>query len=88
MAVEDTATDTNSEVEELKKQIDSLKNAVQLNNAGSTQGATLLYADTGVSSIVEKVMPSMVSVTNIYESVTNFWGRQFVDEKKQAVREL
>lgn len=84
MAVEDTATDTNSEVEELKKQIDSLKNAVQLNNAGSTQGATLLYADTGVSSIVEKVMPSMVSVTNIYESVTNFWGRQFVDEKEAS----
>lgn len=33
-----------------------------------------------VSNVVDKVMPSVVSITNSYTAVTNFWGQQYSEQ--------
>lgn len=39
---------------------------------------------TDVSGVVEKVMPSVVSIVNSYTYTTNFWGRQYSEEAEAS----
>jgi serine protease Do len=39
---------------------------------------------TDVTDVVDKVMPSMVAVTNQYEAITNYWGRSYVQDAEAS----
>ena len=48
----------------------------------STQTITTVVTD--VTEVVENVMPSVVSITNIYTETTNFWGQSFSSEAQSS----
>ncbi len=48
----------------------------------STQTITTVVTD--VTEVVENVMPSVVSITNIYTETTSFWGQSFSSEAQSS----
>ena len=73
---------------ELQSQIDDLTNRLRNVEAGGSTAsqATLVVGDasdvmvTDVTQVVEFAMPSMVSITNLYEQTSYYWGRQYTQE--------
>lgn len=85
-------TKNNAQIEELQSQIDELKSSVSKNTAITPQASgavqtttqTLSSVTTDVTAVVDKVMPSMVSITNIYEETTSYWGRTYTSEQQAS----
>lgn len=75
-----------AQIDVLSKKINSLSTSASVDNSGvvSTTTNNVVNTVTDVSAVVEKVMPSMVSITNTYESVTNYFGRQYVSEEQAS----
>ena len=80
-----TAVVEDKEVESLKSELEKLK--LQLagqNDTGvttmqsGTNAVTMVTSD--VTSVVKKVMPSMVSINNLYEVSGYYFGRQYTTE--------
>ncbi len=73
---------TDKDVKALQNTVASIEKA--LKNGEISEGTTLNLANLttpDVTSVVNKVMPSMVAVTNNYEQeVTTFWGRSYTAE--------
>ena len=78
-AVTEAATET--EVNELQASIDELAETVALNaeanvtTVTTTGSSTMVVTD--VTEVVNKVMPSMVSVTNTYTETSSYFGRSY-----------
>lgn len=71
--------ETNAEVEELQKSVAELQSAIASNGNGSTIVTTAGSGD--VTAVVDKVMPSMVAITNKGEYSTSDWfGRRYTRE--------
>lgn len=77
----------NADVAELEKKVDALQRALHFNGTGSGAEVTnLAYTTvvTDVTDVVEAVMPAMVSITNVYEEKTNYWGRVYTQEAQAS----
>lgn len=70
--------DASTSVEELERKINNLQNSISLSGGLSGEAVPAVYSE--VTAVVDKVMPSMVSVTNTYEKITSYWGRRYVEE--------
>lgn len=80
-----TPQTANANVDDLQKQVDDLQKTIN-----GLNGQTLVSSDysntefstvvTDVTEVVEKVMPSMVSITNLYEENYSYWGRVYTQE--------
>lgn len=69
----------------IEDRISNIENALKkntVNSARRVETASIIASD--VTDVVEKVMPSMVAVTNQYEAVTNYWGRSYVQENEAS----
>lgn len=68
-----------SQIETIQKQIDDITGKLNSTSSYTAQNvSTAVTSD--VTSVVDKVMPSMVCVTNAAESTYYFWGRQYTQE--------
>jgi len=76
---------SSSDIEDMQKEIAALQNAVKNSNtATAVTTSTVVSSSTDITNVVDKVMPSMVSVTNLYEEVTYYWGRQYAQEQEAS----
>ncbi|MBO4678291.1 MAG: trypsin-like peptidase domain-containing protein [Lachnospiraceae bacterium] len=76
---EPKAIETNIEVEELQKSVAELQSAIASSEGGTTIITTAGSGD--VTAVVDKVMPSMVAITNKGEYTTSDWfGRRYTQE--------
>ena len=78
------------EISNLQKQIDNLTKKLA-NTTADDSGVTTLNSNessisvvTDVTEVVDKVMPSMVSITNLSETTISYWGRQYVQESQAS----
>lgn len=70
---------TASQIETIQKQIDDINNKMKTGSSYVAKDvSTAVTSD--VTSVVDKVMPSMVCVTNAIESTYYFWGRSYTQE--------
>ena len=78
--------DSSKEVSELKEEVNELKGLISSMDDGSvvitdaSSGVQYSTVVTDVTEVVEKVMPSMVSITNLYEETYSYWGRVYTEE--------
>ncbi|MBR5337029.1 MAG: trypsin-like peptidase domain-containing protein [Lachnospiraceae bacterium] len=75
--------ETNAEVEELQKSVAELQSAIASSSGNGT--TTIVNAAGGgdVTAVVDKVMPSMVAITNKGEYTTSDWfGRRYTQESE------
>ncbi|MCR5721419.1 MAG: trypsin-like peptidase domain-containing protein [Lachnospiraceae bacterium] len=71
--------ETNAEVEELQKSVAELQSAIASSGNGTTIVTTAAGGD--VTAVVDKVMPSMVAITNKGEySASDWFGRRYTRE--------
>ena len=83
-------TSNSTEIEDLKKQIETLQGTVSsINDQGvvvthTTGDSTYSTIVTDVTEVVDKCMPSMVSITNLFEETYNYWGRRYVAENQAS----
>lgn len=86
--IKDSAFGLNSaEMDELRKNITDVEEYVKNQKVPSTalQATPLAAASNDVTAVVDRVMPSMVSVTNQGEMVTSDWfGRQYKYDTESA----
>ncbi|MCQ2519022.1 MAG: trypsin-like peptidase domain-containing protein [Lachnospiraceae bacterium] len=80
-----TSTVTNADYDALQKEIDQLKLDMGNQNSNTTgttvvNNQTVSTIVTDVTEVVDKVMPSMVSITNLYTQTYNYWGRTYTEE--------
>lgn len=70
---------TASQIETIQKQIDDINNKMKTGSSYVAKDvSTAVTSD--VTGVVDKVMPSMVCVTNAAESIYYFWGRSYTKE--------
>lgn len=87
-AIVANSTDNSTDVTALEQKILELQKAIKnLPTTGNivTEGSSttnLSYVTTDVTAVVDKVMPAMVSVTNLYETTTTYWGRTYTSEEE------
>lgn len=80
-----TTSTSGSDIAALEKKIDELQKALLRGNSSNQtvfEGTNLSYVTTDVTAVVDKVMPAMVSVTNLYETTTTYWGRTYTSEEE------
>lgn len=77
------------EVDDLKDQVKALQDMISTGaDNGITVKETVVNNEmvstvvTDVTEVVDKVMPSMVSITNLYEQTYSFWGRTYTEENE------
>jgi len=82
---EDTAaTDTLTDVDGLKQDVANLQKAILTTSTTDTANTTTTVV-TDVTNVVEKVMPSMVAVTNTYTYTQSDWfGRTYSSEQESC----
>lgn len=74
----------NSEMESMQKNITDIENFVK-NQGQAPIAAPMAQVATDVTAVVDKVMPSMVSVTNQGEAIASDWfGRQYKYDTESA----
>ncbi|MBR6307279.1 MAG: trypsin-like peptidase domain-containing protein [Lachnospiraceae bacterium] len=72
-------TNTNTDVEELQKSVAELQSALASSDKSTAVINTAAVSD--VTSVVDKVMPSMVAITNKGEySVSDWFGRRYTQD--------
>jgi len=77
-------TQTNADVAKLQETVASLEQAV-LNGSNSGTASTTSMVVTDVTSVVDKVMPSMVAVSNVGTYTQQDWfGRTYTQETESA----
>lgn len=78
-------TDSSVNVEELQKTVNDLQTTV-LSNTGSKETTIVntVSAGSDITAVVDKVMPSMVSVTNIYEETGYYFGRKYTQQNEAS----
>lgn len=69
-------------IEELQKELSRIPSTTNVVTEG--QATNLSYVTTDVTAVVDKVMPAMVSVTNVYETTTTYWGRTYTKEEESC----
>ena len=83
-----TAQVESAEVASLQEELDKLK--LQLSSQSDSgvttaqSNSTLSLVTTDVTDVVKKVMPSMVSITNLYEESAYYFGRQYKMENQAS----
>lgn len=72
-------------VKDLQKTVDDLQ-ATVISNASNKETTIVntVAGESDVTAVVEKVMPSMVSVTNIYEEVSYYFGRKYTQQNEAS----
>lgn len=77
------SSDLQQKIDALSNQIAALKGDDGTATITTTLGnETATVVTTDVTDVVEKVMPSMVSITNIYEETTSYFGRTYKTEQQ------
>ena len=78
------ATTDNAEIDKLKEELSKLEQSIIAAEEGNDpidlSNLMLNAGNADVVSVVDKVMPSMVSVTNMYEEEYTFWGHRYSEE--------
>ncbi len=70
---------TASQIETIQKQIDDINNKMKTGSSYVAKDVSNAVTS-DVTGVVDKVMPSMVCVTNAAESTYYFWGRSYTQE--------
>ena len=67
-------------------EVASVPEKVEVSESGieTTSTQTITTVVTDVTEVVENVMPSVVSITNIYTETTSFWGQSFSSEAQSS----
>lgn len=71
-------------IEELEKKAGSASLGNSSENGNNIGVNTISSVVTDVTDVVEKVMPSMVSVTNLYEEKYSYWGYTYSQEQQAS----
>ncbi len=89
-----TVVEESSEIQDIRKAIKELEKKLSGITAGvpsdstetisTTTNQSATFVTTDVTGVVEKVMPSMVSITNLYEESINYWGRTYTQEAQAS----
>ena len=82
------ATTDNAEIDKLKEELSKLEQSIIAAEEGNDpidlSNLMLNAGNADVVSVVDKVMPSMVSVTNMYEEEYTFWGHRYSEEMEAS----